>query len=169
MKVSVFVVLACILSYARYAHAATNVTMTTTSYGYDDNSPPSAEIAFPHSDGYPTLHNLATETNGTYGNPITFATNKAEYKPGTIVYVVHLRKYFIMEDECGDCDADWKKGKHHIDLWMGPQHTSSSGALNDCEDKVTRDNAIVIVDPPNNLPVETTLMFQNNQCTVKLF
>jgi hypothetical protein len=28
--------------------------------------------------------------------------------------VVHMRKYFIMEDDCTECDNDWKNGKRRI-------------------------------------------------------
>lgn len=47
-----------------------------TSYGWNDNSPPSAQIA------YPGLHKLATEGSGTYNDPITFATDKDEIPIG---------------------------------------------------------------------------------------
>ena len=57
--------------------------MYVTSYGYDDNTPPSAQIAYPKSDGWPTIHNRATEGPGTWDSPITFATDLHEYYPGT--------------------------------------------------------------------------------------
>eukprot|EP01088_Endostelium_zonatum_P016281 TRINITY_DN4334_c0_g1_i1.p1 TRINITY_DN4334_c0_g1~~TRINITY_DN4334_c0_g1_i1.p1 ORF type:complete len:199 (-),score=29.46 TRINITY_DN4334_c0_g1_i1:51-593(-) len=139
--------------------------MYVTSYGYDDNSPPSAQIAYPRNGGYPTIHNLATETSGLYDDPITFATDKRELPIGTRIYVPFLRKYFIMEDDCTECDNDWNSGKRHVDLWMGPQSQSNSNALNNCEDYVTHNNAQVIVNPPNNLYVCTTRMFANNKCT----
>jgi len=146
-----------------------NITMLTTSYGWNDNSPPSADIAFPKGSGHPTIHSVATEGNGSYADPITFATDQKEFAPGTYVYVVHLRKYFIMEDECDECDADWNKGKYHIDLWMGPDKASPEPALDNCEAKITRDKAVVIVNPDRNLPVEYTKLFINGECTAKIY
>jgi len=51
-----------------------------TGYGYNDNSPPSAQIA------YPVKHKLATEGSGTYNDPITFASVKSEFAPGTSTF-----------------------------------------------------------------------------------
>jgi hypothetical protein len=136
--------------------------MYVTSYGYNDNSPPSADIA------YPVIHSKATEGKGTYSDPITFATDRSEISPGSIVYVPFLQKYFIMEDDCVECDSDWSSGHHyHIDLWMGPQHSSSASALYACEDKVTR-NASVILSPSHTLTVDTTPLFKNNKCTAHI-
>ncbi|CAF1424684.1 unnamed protein product [Adineta ricciae] len=76
------------------------ISMRVTSYGWNDNDPPSAEIAYPKSGGYPTKHNSATEGRGTYEDPITFATDERELDIGTMIYVPFLRKYFVMEDRC---------------------------------------------------------------------
>eukprot|EP01120_Amphizonella_sp_Union-15-10_P000434 TRINITY_DN1042_c0_g2_i1.p1 TRINITY_DN1042_c0_g2~~TRINITY_DN1042_c0_g2_i1.p1 ORF type:complete len:195 (-),score=43.46 TRINITY_DN1042_c0_g2_i1:36-554(-) len=144
--------------------------MYVTSYGYDDNDPPSAQIAYPKNAGYPTLHNLATETKGMYDDPITFASDKEELRIGIRIYVPFLRKYFIMEDDCAECDSDWEsRRKYHVDLWMGPQSASNSNDLNNCEDKITRSSAQVIISPPSNLPVDTTPLFTNNQCTARIY
>ena len=67
----------------------------------DDNSPPGNAIS------YPTIHSSAGGV-GTYADPITFATDKKEYPPGTILYVPFIEKYVIMEDDCVQCDSDWK-------------------------------------------------------------
>lgn len=76
-----------------------------------------------------------------------------------------------MEDDCTACDSDWKnQRKHHIDLWMGPGRYSNQNALDACEDKITRDSTIVLVNPPSNLPVETTPLFTSDgRCTAKTF
>eukprot|EP01088_Endostelium_zonatum_P013018 TRINITY_DN27365_c0_g1_i1.p1 TRINITY_DN27365_c0_g1~~TRINITY_DN27365_c0_g1_i1.p1 ORF type:complete len:183 (-),score=26.56 TRINITY_DN27365_c0_g1_i1:37-585(-) len=139
--------------------------MQVTSYGFNDNSPPSAQIAYPRNAGYPTLHNQATETSGTYNDPITFATSKAEIPIGTKIYIPFLSKYFIMEDDCTQCDSDWKSGRRHVDLWMGPQYSSNTNSLDNCEGYISKSSANVIVNPPSNLGVCQTKMFQNNQCT----
>jgi 3D (Asp-Asp-Asp) domain-containing protein len=142
--------------------------MYVSSYGYNDNSPPSAQIAFPKSAGNSSVHTKATEGSGMYNDPITFATSTKELKPGTRVYVQSLQKYFVMEDICGACNSDWSNGKYHIDLWIGPQHASDSNALYQCEDHITRDPTEVIIDPPGNLVVDTTPLFQNNTCTAHI-
>src|SRR5581483_7096872 len=152
-------------SSAYAASASKTINMFVTSYGFNDNSPPSADIAFPKSDGNPTLHNKATEGKGTYSDPITFATDQHELKPGSRVYVPFLEKYFIMEDECVECDNDWANHKYHIDLSMGPQHSSNANALFNCEDSITRDSTAVITSPATNLTVDTTPLFSNNKCT----
>jgi hypothetical protein len=145
------------------------ISMYVTSYGFNDNDPPSADIAYSKSEGNPTLHDVATEGSGTYDDPITFATSKDELEVGARVYVPHLRKYFIMEDDCAECDQDWQNGqRYHIDLWMGPSHSSPDSLL-DCEDKITRASAPVIVNPDPGLPVETTPLFSNGQCTARLY
>jgi len=130
--------------------------------------PPGADIAFPKNGGYPTHHNIATEGAGSYADPITFATDQKEFAPGTIVYVPYLQKYFIMEDECVACDGDWKNGKYHIDLWMGPNNkVQPQPALENCEDFITR-NAPVTTQPANNLPVDQTPLFDGSKCTAKI-
>ncbi|MBV9709349.1 MAG: hypothetical protein JO011_00365 [Ktedonobacteraceae bacterium] len=147
---------------ASVSQAAASKTLNAyvTSYGFNDNSPPSADIA------YPVIHQKATEGKGTYSDPITFATDKSEIGVGTRVYVPFLQKYFIMEDDCAECDSDWSGShKYHIDLWMGPQHSSNATSLYNCEDSITRDSTQIIVKPARNLTVDTTPLFKNNKCT----
>ena len=67
---------------------------------------------------YPDLHKEAGGT-GTYKDPITYAGTKKATKPGSIIYVNFLQKYFIMEDDCEECDHEWDRNqKWHFDLWM---------------------------------------------------
>lgn len=132
--------------------------MEVTLYGARDNDPPgSADIK------YPGKHQQAGGV-GTYSDPVTFASNKNEFAPGTVVYYPYLKKYFIMEDVCGACSSDWNNGhKKHIDLWAG---NSNAPAIIDCENKLTRSNATVFVNPAKSLRVDTTPIFdpQTNQC-----
>jgi hypothetical protein len=148
---------------ASSAPTSTSKSFYVTLYGWPDNSPPGGAIAYPKSDGYPTLHNTAGGT-GTYSNPITYATDKSELAVGTKVYYSYLKRYFIMEDDCVECDSDWNKGKSHIDLWIGGQGGSSSKVI-DCEDALTR-TGTVIVNPPSTEPVDTTPLFNSsgNKC-----
>lgn len=156
------------------------VSVVVTFYGFNDNSGEtenqhgSADIAYPRSDGYPTLHNLATEGAGTYNDPVTFAVrpdDQATFPIGSVAYFPLVHKYFIMEDECGDTDpGGCLNGTHHTDLWFGPQYASDSTALGDCEDNSTPGSSVVaVINPVSTYPVDTTTMFQNNQCTIHLY
>jgi hypothetical protein len=142
------------------AQASTTYSMYCTLYGWLDNSPPGNAIA------YPQIHSGAGGT-GTFSDPVTFATDQAELAPGTVVYVSYMKKYFIMEDDCAQCDSDWS-GSHtrHIDMWAGG-NGSSGQALLDCEDSLT-EQANVIVSPPSNESVDTTPIFNSStkQCWV---
>ena len=102
------------LALCIYQHSVASETIEaeTTFYGARDNCPPGGDIA------YPDLHKEAGG-NGTYTNPITYAGCKDATKPGSIIYVEFLQKYFIMEDDCEECDHEWRTVKHwHFDLWM---------------------------------------------------
>lgn len=160
--------------------AQQTVSVVVTFYGYDDNSGEtenqygSADIAYPKNAGYPTLHNLATEGSGTYNDPVTFAVrpnDQTTFPIGSIAYFPLVHKYFIMEDECGDtsptgCD----NGTHHTDLWLGPQSASDPTALGNCEDNSTPGSSVLaVINPVSTFPVDTTTMFQNNQCTIDLY
>jgi len=136
--------------------AAKTVTSYVTLYGWVDNSPPGNGI----SGG--RIHSHAGGT-GTYSDPVTFATSTKELPYGTIVYYPYLKKYFIHEDECVECDHDWNSGKKwHIDLWAGGDKNSTrnpeKSALLNCEDALTRTGQIII-NPASNLPVDTKPIF----------
>jgi len=71
-----------------------------------------------------------------------------------------------MEDGCVECTADWNNGVGHIGLWMGPNDSlQPEPALDDCEASITG-NFDVVVNPDSGLPVDTTPMFSDGQCTV---
>jgi hypothetical protein len=134
-----------------------------TLYGWPDNSPPGGTIE------YPTLHNTAGGT-GSYADPVTYATDKAELPVGTKVYYPFLKKYFIMEDGCDECDQDWTghgpdggPNFYHIDLWVGGQGGNADKVL-DCEDALTQQGN-VIVNPPSNEPVNSTPLFNSSTNT----
>jgi hypothetical protein len=143
-----------------------------TLYGFVDNSPPSAIISNPQ------IHSKAGGT-GTFSDPVTFATDTREERPGTVVYYGFLKKYFIMEDTCSECTADWDGGNGdnpvpernghfwRIDLWAGGNkndlHDPGKTALLNCEDALTQDNGgTVTLNPPSNLPVDTTPIFNTS-------
>lgn len=151
------------------AVASSTARFYVTLYGYVDNTPPSATIS------NPVIHRKAGGT-GTYSDPVTFATDTREEKPGTIVYYAYLQKYFIMEDTCDECTADWSGNngdnpvpprnghRWRIDLWAGGDkrslHEPDKSALLNCEDALTQDNGgTVTLNPPRNLPVDTTPIY----------
>jgi hypothetical protein len=152
------------------AQASTTRNFLVTLYGWPDNSPPGNAIAYPANEGYPTIHDAAGGV-GTYSNPITYATDQAELPIGTIVYYPYLHRYFIMEDDCTECDEDWTgqgpdggPGLYHIDLWIGGQGGNSNDVIN-CEDNLTQNSEAVIVDPPSTEPVDTTPLFNSSTNT----
>jgi len=147
---------AMIAASASNAAASTTRNMLVTLYGWPDNSPPGDGTAFGsgHAGG-----------SGTYSNPVTFATDQHEFAPNTKVYYPYLHRYFIMQDECVECDSDWNNGKYHIDLWIGGRGGNTNAVIN-CEDNLTQDSGQVIINPPSSEPVDTTPLFNSstNKC-----
>src|SRR5947207_788397 len=147
------------------AYAAATQQTFLTFYGWWDNTPPGNDISDPQ------IHSGAGG-KGTFADPITFATAKAELAPGTKVWVPRVKKYFIMEDTCQECGEDWSghgpnggPGLRHIDLWIGGKGGSAFDAI-DCEDALTHynDNGTptlesVVVNPPSNEPFDATPLF----------
>jgi hypothetical protein len=145
-------------------HHAHRVQAFMTLYGYVDNSPPGRAIA------HPCIHRLAGG-RGTYANPVTFATDVHEIGWCQRIYVPYMKRYFIHEDECSECDHDWVKlHSFRFDMWAGGDakslHDPERRALLACEDALTRasaprdpHNPRVLVDPPRHLPVTTAPIF----------
>jgi hypothetical protein len=182
-----------------------------TNYGFNDNSCQTEGqhdcglIAYPGVG--PNNHQQATEGTGTYDDPITAAAadqnnpesaGGADLTPGTIIYNTLTQKYYVMEDSCAECSADWacqydddqphsadnppascQPGTFlHIDFWMGPTVSQQAPAnLINCEGNASvgdvynlnmamtgpltegTTNGTVIINPPNNLPVRTGILF----------
>jgi hypothetical protein len=132
-----------------------------TTYGSYDNTPPgSTDISYPKSDGHPTVHSSAGGT-GTYSDPLTMATDSAELPVGTKLYYPYLKRYFVMEDDCTECDQDWGSHRYRFDFYVG--NPSQSSAVNDCEASLTPDSQSmpVIADPPANEAVTTTPLWSD--------
>lgn len=160
--------LATALTGGGTANAATTQQTFLTFYGWWDNTPPGGEIA------YPRIHDTAGG-EGTYADPITFATSSDELAPGTKVWVPRVKKYFIMEDGCDECSDDWNSegpnggpGLRHIDLWLGGEGGSAFDAI-DCEDALTHYNPDntpvmepVVVDPPSDEPYDPAPIFDTS-------
>lgn len=139
------------------AHMATQQVFVTFYAAYDNDPPGSREIAYP---GGAPRHAQATVDQGTYSHPITLASDQRWLPVGTRVYVVSLHKYYIMEDECVECESDY--GSHsikHIDLYLS--NTTSSRVIA-AEEEATGDDRqthAIVVNPPANLPVDTTPLY----------
>ena len=143
--------------------------MYVTYYGWYDNTPP----------GCATAYSGCAKGTGTYADPITFASDKGELPAGTIIYDPAVEKYFVMGDDCQECDEDWSgKGPdggphlYHVDLWIGGKGGNEFDVIN-CEDSLTEglpDGAPLltpmIVNPPPNQPVSTEPLFNSstNHC-----
>jgi hypothetical protein len=132
----------------------------TTGYSYWDNTPAgSAEIS------NPVIHQTAGGT-GTFADPVTLAVGHSiingkdilDYPQGTKFYVPNLRKYFIVEDTCGDgstpqngpCHSGYQ-GHVWLDLYVdGAQATRSQS--DQCMNAIT-DLHTVIENPASNYAV----------------
>jgi hypothetical protein len=142
----------------------TNVKAFMTLYGWADNSPSGPAIA------HPCLHNSAGGV-GTFSNPVTFATDVSELAWCQVIYVPYMKRYFIHEDECSECDSDWARFHlYRFDMWAGGDANSRQSpekkALRACESTWTRADSVsdpanptIIVDPPSDLPVTTAPIF----------
>lgn len=138
-----------------------------TYYGYDDNDN-SSQIAFP------IFRRGASEDLGTYEHPTTFAGD-ARFrlvKPGGKIYVPRLRRYYVLEDTCSDCTRAANNGRVEILLWIGSSSQASGQALYDCENRLTASVPFsdkVIVNPPPNLPVDSTRRLKDGVCHTKFY
>lgn len=148
----------------------TRLQAYVTGYSWYDNTPPgSADIAYPPSAGYPTLHEQAGGT-GTYANPVTVAVGHSlatgesvpVWPAGTRFYVPNLRRYFIVEDACGDgptpqngpCATGYPSpASTWLDVWVGGQNGTDAGA-DACMSSIT-DVWLAIKDPASNYVVDS--------------
>jgi len=125
-------------------------TAYTTGYTYFDNTPPgSAAIS------HPVVHRRAGGV-GTYEDPVTLAVGHdlstgedvLDFPAGTRFYLPDVRRYFIVEDTCGDGPAPQDGPCHQgravfgttssvwVDLWLGGEGGSEE-QVQGCAGKVT--------------------------------
>ena len=140
-------------------------TTYTTAYTWYDNTPAgSATIS------HPVLHKTAGGT-GTYSDPITIAVGHSlatgkdvlDFPAGTRIYLPDVRRYFIVEDTCGDgkkpqagpchqgVNADGTNSTIWIDMWIGGQGMNAAEA-DKCASKVT-DVHTAVFNPASNYAV----------------
>ncbi|GAC1607499.1 MAG: hypothetical protein NVS3B6_21410 [Pseudarthrobacter sp.] len=142
----------------------TNVYVTA--YTWQDNTPAGSPTI-----SHPVLHKTAGGT-GTYEDPVTIAVGHSletgkdvlDFAPGTRIYLPHVRRYFIVEDTCGDGPTPQNGACHTgaeeygdasiwLDMWIGGQGESGKSARQ-CTMKVTGVHRAVF-DPPGNYVVAT--------------
>lgn len=145
--------------------------MYTTGYSFWDNTPPgTADIS------NPVIHSKAGGT-GTFTDPITVAVGHSitngkdtlDYPKGTKFYAPFLRKYFIVEDSCGDgnspqngpCHTGYQ-GKPWIDFYVDGQLNKS--VSNSCMNAITGVHTI-ITNPSANHPVVAGVISGNSCAT----
>ncbi len=141
-----------------------------TAYTFWDNTPPGSSLI-----SNPIIHTYAGGT-GTFADPVTLAVGHSmaggvhtlDYKPGTKFYLPYLKKYFIVEDICGDGDTP-ENGPCHtgylgypwFDLWIdGANGTPTS--TNACAEAVTEVH-LIIQNPAPNYAVSSSSIY-NNGC-----
>ncbi|MEO8282418.1 MAG: hypothetical protein ABI568_03285 [Pseudarthrobacter sp.] len=147
--VVVLVALASIGTSSRAAGETLMANTFITAYTWQDNTPPgSPEIS------NPVLHAQAGGT-GTYEDSVTIAVGHSratgqdvlDLPAGTRIYLPDVRRYFIVEDTCGDGPAPENgpchTGAHEqgnaslwIDMWIGGGGENAS-FVNECTRAVT--------------------------------
>lgn len=143
---------------------ARNITAYVTGYDVYDNTPPGSPVI-----SNPVLHQVAGGM-GTYQDPITVAVGHSiingkdilDWPQATRFYFPNLRRYFIVEDTCGDGPDPQNEPCHDLstadpgaqtwlDVWVDGSSMSSSAA-NSCENNITH-NQLVIENPPSDYAV----------------
>jgi hypothetical protein len=157
-------------------------TAYTTGYTFFDNTPPGSPAI-----SHPVRHRHAAGV-GTYRNPITIAVGHRirhgrdilDYKAGTRMYLPHVRRYFIVEDTCGDgprpqrgpchdLDTAPRRATTWVDLWVGGKADDRRRAVQRCASKITDGDGhkvhTIIVRPRRGYPVVRGPLFQDGRCT----
>lgn len=158
----------------------TSIWAYTTSYSYWDNTPAgSAAIA------YPVIHQHAGGT-GTFADPITLAVGYSiinnqsilDYPAGTKFYIPNVRRYFIVEDVCGDsatpqngpCHTGYPAGTTTwVDMWIDGQ-SGTQEQVSACARFLTDSNGVahlIIKNPASNYLVVPGPIFQNGSCSAQ--
>ena len=155
---------ACVNTSSGAAGEKVDLKVFVTAYTWNDNTPPGSPAI-----SHPVLHDEAGGT-GTYEDPVTLAVGHSkesgedvlDIPAGTRIYLPHVRRYFIVEDSCGDGPAPENgpchAGAHEhggdslwIDMWIGGQGESAS-FVRDCTRTVTGVFTAVF-DPAKNYVV----------------
>lgn len=144
-------------------------TAYTTGYTWYDNTPAgSSEIS------NPVLHDRAGG-KGTYDDPITIAVGIADgdldYAPGTRFYMPSIRRYLIVEDQCGNDASDpchnldkaMDGASTWLDLWIGGASGSESDVA-DCANEITALHTVVLNPDDDYAVASGSGIFHNGFC-----
>ena len=153
----------------------------TIGYTWFDNTPAGSTVI-----SHPVLHARAGGI-GTYADPITLAVGHSletgkdvlDYPAGTRFYLPHVRRYFIVEDTCGDGASPQDRGCHNlasapsgattwVDLYVGGTAGDDRAAVQACAAKVTDSDTelhTMIKEPASIHPVVPGPLFQDGRCT----
>lgn len=147
------------------APALTEITRTVrfTAYADQDNTPANSDqIAYPKSDGYPTVHNVTGGT-GTEADPITIAADIREYPIGTRIYEPALKFYGIIEDYCQAAVDRHNKGIEPdiLDIFVGGKGAPAQQVA-DYENTITGKRT-VIVNPKSGKPVIVGPLYETHR------
>lgn len=143
---------------------STRTDVFVTAYTWFDNTPPGSTVI-----SHPVLHKAAGG-KGTYADPVTIAVGHSrktgedvlDIPAGTRIYLPNVRRYFIVEDTCGD-GPNPEEGPCHtgaekygdatlwVDMWIGGKGEPQSFVRN-CARKVTGVTT-AIFNPKDNYPV----------------
>jgi hypothetical protein len=136
-----------------------------TGYGHRDNTPAGRDI----SDAW--VHATAGG-RGSYQDPITLAVGHSiingrdvlDVAAGTRFYIPNLRRYFVVEDTCGDGDTPQDgpchtgfDGRVWLDLWVGGR-TATPAELASCEASITGKRLVIENPAPNYAVTEGPIL-----------
>jgi 3D (Asp-Asp-Asp) domain-containing protein len=142
-------------------------TVGNTGYADQDNDPPGSNaIAFPKSDGYPTVHN-GTGGACTYADPTTLAVDPRDFQAGTRIYVPSMLCQFMVEDTCSNCIADRTAGRPtKIDFFVGGKNATNA-QTQAYESSITTNGATrqIIVNPDPCKNVIVGPLYETNRKT----
>jgi len=147
-----------------------------TAYTWYDNTPEgSPDIS------HPVLHTKAGGV-GTYADPVTIAVGHSletgqdvlDFPAGTRIYLPDVRRYFIVEDTCGDGPTP-EEGPCHamaarhggasswLDVWIGGEGESEEFARR-CADQVTGVRAAVFHPAENYVVASGDGVIHDGKC-----
>lgn len=164
-------------SEVRYGHAY------TTAYSWWDNTPRgSGEVSHPwiksHKGGAGGVGTYADPMTVAVGHVITNGKDVPDFKPGTRWYSADLRKYFVVEDTCGDGKKPQNIPCHSLksapagtsvwlDFWADGRDVMNSTA-DKCLSKVTDGKGIVhhlmVKNPKSTYLVEKRPIIDGTTC-----
>ncbi|WP_121253719.1 glycoside hydrolase family 6 protein [Nocardioides ferulae] len=161
-------------------------TAYLTGYTRFDNLPRGSRAI-----SHPAVHRRAGGT-GTYRDPITLAVGHTitgsgddlrqvlDHRRGIRFYLPQLRRYFVVEDTCGDGLRPQRGPCHDLStapdgattwlrLWVGSGPRARPAAVRACAATITHGDGLAlrtaVKRPPRGLPVVPGPLFDRGRCT----